>query len=136
MTDDPARATDKQPQGYRGRWPQWKPGQSGNPAGRPPKGEALSELLEQYHELPVSTLRALVEDESLPAKVHTVIRQILDGLSTAATATQARAYTFDRVLGRPKQAIDQTVEERRVVETITSMPPIVLLPEREGDETG
>jgi Family of unknown function (DUF5681) len=105
------RGTDKQlPANSRSRGlTPWQPGQSGNPAGRPPKGQALTEILEMYLELPLAELRRLERDKTLPAKHALAVRQILDGFKADKHfdgAGRVRAYTYNRVDGMPASSLD------------------------------
>jgi len=66
----------------------FKPGESGNPAGRPKKGEALTEIL-----------RNVVDKELLAQKL---MEKVEDG------DLNAIKYVYDRVDGKPKETVEQT----------------------------
>lgn len=68
----------------------WKPGESGNPNGRPPKGEALTEILKEK-----------IDKEAIAEKL---IELAMDG------DFPALKYVYDRIDGSPKQTIDATVQ--------------------------
>lgn len=69
----------------------FKPGESGNPKGRPKKGETFTDALREKmsKELLADKLYALVQDGDLGAI----------------------KYAYDRVDGRPKETIEQTIRE-------------------------
>lgn len=69
----------------------WKPGQSGNPAGRPKKGETLTD-----------TLRGLVDRKALGEKL---VALALEG------NVAALKYVYDRVDGMPRQHIEMSNEK-------------------------
>lgn len=69
----------------------WQPGQSGNPAGRPPKGEALTEIL-----------KSKVDKEEIAEK----LLELVNNGDLAAIK-----YVYDRVDGRPKETIEGTFTE-------------------------
>lgn len=64
----------------------WKPGQSGNPKGRPPKGETLTDALKQR-----------VDKHEIAAK--------LCELAMGGDIT-ALKYIYDRIDGRPIESVD------------------------------
>lgn len=68
----------------------WKPGESGNPAGRPKKGEALTDKL-----------REKVNADELT-------EWLLKEAKTGDIA--AIKYVFDRIEGKPRETIHQTIE--------------------------
>jgi hypothetical protein len=70
----------------------WKPGQSGNPAGRPPKGEALTDILKEK-----------VDKHAIAEKL---IEVAMDKGDLAALK-----YIYDRIDGRPKETIDASISE-------------------------
>lgn len=68
----------------------WKPGQSGNPNGRPKK---------------VQTLAALAEDQS--EKAMRKLAQLIDSDDDRVALVAAQAV-LDRVMGKPKQSVETT----------------------------
>ncbi len=92
----------------------WQPGQSGNPAGRPKKGEAYSEYIRELLELPMKELRRLAMPKSMaemPAKKAMALRQVMDGFlgghpQRVAVAARVRAYTYNRLDGTPTATLD------------------------------
>ena len=71
----------------------WKPGQSGNPNGRPPKGDALTDILRQK-----------IDKDIIADKLIEIA--LADGGDLAALK-----YIYDRIDGRPKETIEQTIRE-------------------------
>lgn len=69
----------------------WKPGESGNPQGRPPKGEALTDIL-----------KSKIDKEQIAEKL---IELVGDGDLAAIK------YVYDRIDGRPKETIEGTFTE-------------------------
>ena len=94
--------------------PRWQPGESGNPAGRPKKGEAYSEYLRELLELPMSELRKMAQPRNMaemPAKKAMALRQVMDGFlgghpQRVAVAARVRAYTYNRLDGTPTATVD------------------------------
>jgi hypothetical protein len=68
----------------------WKPGESGNPKGRPPKEEAVTDIL-----------RNTVDKQAL---VNKLIELALNGDKTALT------YCIDRLDGKPRETVHQMIE--------------------------
>ena len=115
----------------------WQPGVSGNPAGRPPLGHALSDVLRKYLDVPRDELERLSRDKTLPAKDALCINQILASFE-GRDAAQRAAYTFDRLEGRPKQAVDQTVRDERPIERVyTDVPrPRLVVTDDDAEDAG
>lgn len=77
----------------------FKPGQSGNPKGRPRKGQALTEILEKH---------ARKRDVDFKGKRLTrqeALSQKLWALALAGDVAAIR-YIFDRIDGKPRQSVD------------------------------
>lgn len=81
----------------------WTKGQSGNPNGRPRKNKAMSD-----------ELRRLVQGKA-PGKKETNLQIITAKLMALAEAGQLDAikYIFDRLEGRPAQAVQLTGDEKQ-----------------------
>ncbi len=78
---------------------EWKPGQSGNPNGRPRMPEELKDRLRKINEAAVKRLEAMVESADTPPEV---VRKIAND-------------TADRLYGKPTQTIEADVTERRPI---------------------
>ena len=90
-----------------------------NPAGRPPKGQAMTEILAKYLDMPAAALRQ-IDLEQIPAKDAIAVKQVLASLDDDLDAANRR-YTFDRVDGRPSQAVihsEDDSEQRMALATI------------------
>jgi ribosomal protein L17 len=77
----------------------FKQGKSGNPKGRPKKGEALTDLLRDKLEAPKTSKEKLARKEQIIEK--------LIGLAEGGDLA-ALKYVFDRLDGRPKESIEFT----------------------------
>lgn len=83
----------------------WKKGQSGNPNGRPPKSKALSE-----------ELRRLLQRHAPGSKksnLEVIVAKLLE-LAREGDKDALR-YVFDRLEGRPAQALELTGDDARPV---------------------
>ena len=74
----------------------WEKGKSGNPNGRPKKGETLTDALEQA-----------INKEDLAKALLTLVEE---------GNIAAIKYAYDRIDGRPKETIEQTIK---------SMPDVI-----------
>ncbi len=81
----------------------WKPGQSGNPKGRPTKGKAISE-----------EMRRLLQGQA-PGTKQTNLAVLVAKLVEMALAGQLDAikYICDRLEGRPPQAVELSGDKAR-----------------------
>lgn len=86
----------------------WKPGQSGNPKGRPPKDQTMTDAL---------TLQA--PKEQIAAKL---IEMALEGNVAAIK------YIYDRIDGAPRQALEVSGEQEKPV-------PLIILRSAHGTST-
>ena len=86
-------------------------GTSGNPAGRPPKKQSLTELLNDYGDQPADD--KLSRKEALAAKVWE--------LSLAGDMTAIR-YIYDRIDGKPLPAQESQVQEGGLRIVLSSEP--------------
>ncbi len=77
----------------------WKPGQSGNPNGRPPKDRSISEILEKYGD---------IEDDEGLTKKEKLIKMMWE-LAIQDKDMPAAKYILDRILGKPTETIKQEI---------------------------
>jgi hypothetical protein len=103
------QAANKKPK-RRGRW---KPGQSGNPGGRPKVAGDLRDLARTYTHTAVATLVSIMSDHQAPA---------------AARVTAANAL-LDRGHGKPIQAMEHTGKDGGLIEYRLSAEGRALLDE-------
>ena len=73
----------------------WEPGQSGNPGGRPPKEQALTDLLKQKADK--ERLSALLLEMAYKGDL------------------QALKYVYDRIDGKPRETLETIIETPRTV---------------------
>ena len=93
-----------------------------NPAGRPPKGQAMTEILAKYLDMPAAALRQ-INLEQIPAKDAIAVKQVLASLDDDLDSA-TRRYTFDRLDGRPAQAVihsEDDSEQRLAMATIAQL---------------
>lgn len=88
------------------------PGSTGNPAGRPKKGEAWTDILRELGELTYDELKAMERNlKSLPVKRAMAVRQLLDGFPGRRSAGQIsvagkiRQVTYERIDGKSVQPL-------------------------------
>ena len=73
----------------------WKKGESGNPNGRPRKGNTLTEALEA---------------EFTPQELAAKLRELVAENNLAAIK-----YVYDRVEGKPRETIETIIESPKVI---------------------
>jgi hypothetical protein len=101
----------------------FKPGQSGNPAGRPPAGLSIREWYNTMAEWTVSDITAVLEDGDAPASKIIAAKQVLDACSNVVLESgmpirgQATDRICDRTHGKPKQAVELTGADGGPVQT-------------------
>lgn len=84
----------------------WKPGESGNPFGRPQGSRNISSILKELLEIELET-EDPISGEKISVPVSTIInarlvRKAMDG------DNKAIREIYDRIEGRPKQKLDVT----------------------------
>ena len=90
----------------------FKPGQSGNPAGRPAAGASIREWVNQMADWPVSKIEAVFKDVDAAMSKLAAARCCLDAVSRNYTNTGipvARGdldFIMDRTDGKPLQRVD------------------------------
>jgi len=98
-----------------GRKP-FKPGQSGNPSGRPKKHHALTEKAREHAETAIEVLTKIAEDETAPAAARISACNIL----------------LDRAFGKPTSHISADVrtslndELENHIRHLNGLPPLAL----------
>lgn len=109
MPNDPNRADQPGVGSGNGKNLQkWKPGQSGNPKGRPKAGESLTELLYNYGEKFVENSNKIKYKEAFIRKLwYNAIRRDESTISK---------YVFDRLEGKPAESV---VIENKNTETVS-----------------
>lgn len=75
----------------------WKPGQSGNPGGRPKVVAEVRELARAHTEDALATLASIMKNEDAPP----------------AARVSAAAHILDRGYGKPQQSIVSTIRDVR-----------------------
>jgi hypothetical protein len=90
----------------------FKPGQSGNPKGRPPKSQALRELERVTRE------QAAVVLEKLAGPALKVLQKAING-KDQQLAVKAAIDVLDRTQGKAVQKIDAAITGPEVVTTVT-----------------
>lgn len=95
----------------------FKPGVSGNPAGRPPKADALNtmfeEALNQMYSVQMKTneLRKTYKRRAVELIIQKAVMQAIGGKA------DARNFLFDRYYGKPKESIEY--EEKKAIADIS-----------------
>lgn len=87
---------------------QWKPGQSGNPLGRPKGSRNISTILKEILDYEISA-RDPISGEKITVPISTIVnarlvRKAMDG------DNKAIREIYDRIEGRPKQKLDVTAD--------------------------
>lgn len=93
----------------------WKPGQSGNPGGRPKVVAEVRELARAHTEDALSTLASIMKNEDAPP----------------AARVSAAAHILDRGYGKPQQSIVSTIRD---VRQLTDDELLAYLVETDGGE--
>jgi len=100
----------------------WKKGQSGNPKGRPKKGQTMTDLLET--ELSKKGLGGNTSFTARQAVVQKLLRLATDEAVEASTRLAAIKYIFDRLDGRPEVTQKITADDApQVVIIHDNIPP-------------
>lgn len=86
----------------------WKPGQSGNPNGRPKKGTALTDIMREM----------FVENGAIPKAIVAKLLQMAAGGDIAAIRE-----VLDRIEGKPMQATDITTDGDKINQTLVIYKP-------------
>lgn len=80
----------------------WKPGQSGNPRGRPCMGLSILEWINQFAEWRESEIRTAAKDKAAPSAKRIAAKRVVAALSDAknASGNLVGGPEFDRILDR------------------------------------
>ncbi|OGQ04166.1 MAG: hypothetical protein A2W61_07950 [Deltaproteobacteria bacterium RIFCSPLOWO2_01_44_7] len=95
---------------------QWKQGQSGNPNGRPPKHECFTSLLKE------EITKIDPQDKEGRTWLEIIVRATLE-LAIKGNAT-ALKEVWQRVDGRPPQAIDLNTNVRTIEDELADLPDL------------
>lgn len=121
-TDKQREEQPKAGQGYRVKEYQFQPGQSGNPAGRPKKGDALADMIAEVMESVAGDLTGKPGDDKRTIQQAIIRRMALNAIGGDVKAAQ---WLADGECGRPYQ---------RVEIEIKGVPLPLVLPEELVDE--
>lgn len=99
----------------------WKPGQSGNPAGRKALGASVNEFMNSLEDATEADLRKIIDDPESGAKKVIAARRVLSAMQDSSMwrekddemyrvgDTPGPGMDFDRIMdrtvGKPKQAV-------------------------------
>lgn len=92
--------------------PTWKPGQSGNPRGRPPKGQSIAEALRQALREKDQTGRTNGE------RIAASLVRLADQGNLAAIA-----FIFERTEGKVTDVAETTITGKHVIEVVYADQP-------------
>ena len=98
----------------------FQPGQSGNPAGRPPEVRYVGEYMRDLLPLPVQELPQVAAAPDAPTALCIAARTLLDAVSgeNGYVRARAREQVMDRLEGRPVQALQIDCRDEVVVNQI------------------
>ena len=82
----------------------WKPGQSGNPKGRPPKERSLVTIIEHYLDMTPEQLKTENQKPNLDLAHHIAIKYVLDCHANPNHTDKL----MDRLYGAPQSIVDVT----------------------------
>lgn len=120
----------------------FKPGQSGNPKGRPRKMTAQveqlmgmefnikmskdtrSEILESMLEMSITDLTKIANDKNAPALIVIIAKGLCEDAKNGKMTTISEL--FDRLFGKPKQAVNVEVPEHTAfrLEVVNFVQPV------------
>lgn len=120
----PGKSPDKKRDSTKNLRPKapWKPGESGNPAGRPKGSRNYAKIMEEIGEIDIRTPKGLafnVQGGRIDAKTALIMR-----LFSRAVAGDVRSaeLIMDRVDGKPINTV-QTIETNELPEWMIAMAP-------------
>lgn len=88
----------------------WKPGQSGNPKGRPSVGSSIIELMNDYGEKTSQELQDIASSPESKAKEVAAALRMIASMAGGDDNRQDVAFAIDYTNGKPTQHITQEVE--------------------------
>ena len=86
----------------------WKPGESGNPEGRPVAGASVREWFNQMAGWPMARIAAVANDLNAPAAKVAAAQRWLGAVEFGKEGREELADICDRTEGKPKQQMDVT----------------------------
>ncbi|MGD0572286.1 MAG: DUF5681 domain-containing protein [Sedimentisphaerales bacterium] len=104
----------------------YKPGETGNPHGRPKGSKGIAATLRKYLKAKINFQNPITKKEGrMSAHDIMAIRLIVSGMSGNLKAI---GQIYDRLEGRPKQAVDETVsmsdsDEPKLIKWCLPVPP-------------
>lgn len=90
----------------------WKPGQSGNPAGRKSYGAFVSEWMNSMAQWSLSQLEAVINDADAPAAKVAAAQRVRRAMLDDKLASEDFDRCCDRTTGKPNQTQTIRVEQR------------------------
>lgn len=111
--------------------PNWTKGRSGNPAGRPPKKRALTELLEKAGKVKIAVKDENGNEVEVPRR-ELVAAKVWEVAATGKTKLDEREvffsqadwldaveFIYKQIDGPPRQEIDMTTQGQKINGTLT-----------------
>jgi|GEM_PF-4200771 len=96
----------------------WQPGQSGNPAGRPPRDKCIPDVLRRIGDEEYEGTRKRFKEAS---KMEVVLRVVFE--RAMAGHSWAVQFIADRLEGRPRQEHEIQTNGAGIFESLLAMPP-------------
>ncbi|MBH07002.1 MAG: hypothetical protein CMJ20_11850 [Phycisphaeraceae bacterium] len=86
----------------------WKPGQSGNPAGRKPAGAYVREWINSltHQDLTSDELASIADDDTMPYAKRLAATRMLNSLESDRLGLKEAEFVLNQTAGRPSQPIE------------------------------